>query len=139
MFIKATTNSVGQTYYHLVESYRQNGKVKHRTLLSLGKAGEDRMDELLAAISKHKEVLSILEMAKSIDVKDTYILGPLLVLERLFEKSGINAILETITASHSKLEFDLRGLVFTMAAARFVRLCSRLKVFEYSRKRFYPW
>jgi len=54
MFIKATTNSVGQTYYHLVESYRQNGKVKHRTLLSLGKAGEDRMDELLAAISKHK-------------------------------------------------------------------------------------
>ncbi|MDY0095143.1 MAG: IS1634 family transposase, partial [Candidatus Vecturithrix sp.] len=63
MFIKATTNSVGQTYYHLVESYRQNGKVKHRTLLSLGKAGEDRMDELLTAISKHKEVLTILEMA----------------------------------------------------------------------------
>ena len=70
--------------YHLVESYRQNGKVKHRTLLSLGKAGEDRMDELLAAISKHKEVLSILEMAKSIDVKDTYILGPLLVYGDLF-------------------------------------------------------
>ena len=77
-------------------------------------------------------------MAKSIDVKDTYILGPLLVLERLFEKSGINAILETITASHSKLEFDLRGLVFTMAAARFVRPCSKLKVFEYWQKRFYP-
>ena len=120
MFIKATTNSAGQTYYHLVESYRQNGKVRHRTLLSLGKAGEDRMDELLAAISKHKEVLSMLELAKSIDVKDTYILGPLLVLERLFEESGINRILESIAASHSKLEIDLRGLVFTLAAARFV-------------------
>jgi len=138
MFIKATTNSAGQTYYHLVESYRQNGKVRHRTLLSLGKAGEDRMDELLAAISKHKEVLSMLELAKSIDVKDTYILGPLLVLERLFEESGINRILESIAASHSKLEIDLRGLVFTLAAARFVRPGSKLKVFEYWQKRFYP-
>lgn len=138
MFIKATTNSAGQTYYHLVESYRLNGKVKHRTLLSLGKAGEDRMDELIAALSKHKEILTILELAKSIEVKDTYILGPLLVLERLFEKSGINDILESITAKHPKLEFDLRGLVFTLAASRFVRPGSKLKVFEHWQKRFYP-
>jgi len=138
MFIKATTNSAGQTYYHLVESYRQNGKVRHRTLLSLGKAGEDRMDELLAAISKHKEVLTILELAKSVDVKDTYILGPLLVLDRLFEKSGINPILESIAARHLQLEFDLRGLVFTLATARFVRPGSKLKVFEHWQRRFYP-
>lgn len=138
MFIKTTINSAGQTYYHLVESYRLDGKVKHRTLLSLGKAGEDRMDELIAALSKHKEILTLLELAKCVDVKDTYILGPLLVLERLFEKSGINHILESITARHPKLEFDLRGLVFTLAAARFVRPGSKLKVFEYWQKRFYP-
>jgi hypothetical protein len=48
MFIKTTINSAGQAYYHLVESYRLDGKVQHRTLLSLGKAGEDRMDELIA-------------------------------------------------------------------------------------------
>ncbi len=138
MFIKTTTNSAGQTYYHLVESYRLDGKVKHRTLLSLGKAGEDRMDELISAISKHKEILTILELAKNIDVKDTYILGPLLVLERLFARSGIDSILQSITARHPKLEFDLRGLVFTMAAARFVRPGSKLKVFEYWQKRFYP-
>lgn len=138
MFIKTTINSAGQAYYHLVESYRLDGKVKHRTLLSLGKAGEDRMDELIAALSKHKEILTLLELAKSVEVKDTYILGPLLVLERLFEKSGINAILKSITAKHPKLEFDLRGLVFTLAAARFVRPGSKLKVFEYWQKRFYP-
>jgi len=138
MFIKTTKNSAGQIYYHLVESYRLNGKVKHRTLLSLGKAGEDRMDELLAALSKHKEVLTILELAKSIDVKDTYILGPLLVLERLFAKSGIDHILQAIVTRHPKLEFDFRGLVFTLAAARFVRPGSKLKVFEYWQKRFYP-
>ena len=138
MFIKTTINSAGQTYYHLVESYRLNGKVKHRTLLSLGKAGEDRMDELITALSKHKEILTILELAKCVDIKETYILGPLLVLERLFEKSGINHILKSITARHPKLELDLRGLVFTLAAARFVRPGSKLKVFEYWQKRFYP-
>jgi len=99
---------------------------------------EDRMDELIAALSKHKEILTILEWAKSIEVKDTYILGPLLVLERLFEKSGINHILETIVSKHPKLEFDLRGLVFTLAASRFVRSGSKLKVFEHWQKRFYP-
>jgi transposase len=62
----------------------------------------------------------------------------LLVLERLFEKSGINNILESITAKHPKLEFDLRGLVFTLTASRFVRPGSKLKVFEYWQKRFYP-
>ena len=138
MFIKTTTNSAGQTYYHLVESYRLDGKVKHRTLLSLGKAGEDRMDELIAALSKHKEILTILELAKCVDIKETYILGPLLVLERLFEKSGMNHILESVTAKHPKLEFDLRGLVFTLAAARFVQPGSKLKVFEHWQKRFYP-
>lgn len=138
MFIKTTTNSAGQTYYHLVESYRLNGKVKHRTLLSLGKAGEDRMDELIAAISRHKEILTLLELAKSIDVKDTYILGPLLVLERLFEKSGINPILESIAARHPKLALDIRGIVFTLVAARFVQPGSKLKVFEHWQKRFYP-
>jgi hypothetical protein len=111
---------------------------KHRTLLSLGKAGEDRMDEVIAAIGKHKEIITLLELAKNIDVKDTYILGPLLVLERLFEKSGMNPILESITARHKRLEFDLRGIVFTRTAARFVCPGSKLKVFEHWQKRFYP-
>jgi hypothetical protein len=106
--------------------------------LSLGKAGEDRMDEVIAAIGKHKEIITLLELAKNIDVKDTYILGPLLVLERLFEKSGMNPILESITARHKRLEFDLRGIVFTRTAARFVCPGSKLKVFEHWQKRFYP-
>ena len=138
VFIKTTKNSAGQTYYHLVESYRSNGKVKHRTLLSLGKAGEDRLDELVAAISKHKEIFTVLELAKSVSIKDTFILGPLLVLERLFEKHGINRVLNSITNKHPKLEFDFRGLAFTLAAARFVRPGSKLKVFEHWQKRFYP-
>jgi hypothetical protein len=40
MFIKITKNAKGQAYYHLVKVYRHNGKVKQRTLMSLGKKRE---------------------------------------------------------------------------------------------------
>jgi hypothetical protein len=138
MYIKTTTNSVGQKYYHLVESYWEDGKSRQRTLMSLGKAGEDRMEEVVAAISKHKEVFTALELAKSVSVKDTYILGPLLVLERLFKTSGIDDALQAVADRHPKLGFDLRGLVFSMATTRFVKPGSKLKIYEYWHKRFYP-
>jgi len=138
MYIKTTTNSVGQKYYHLVESYWEDGKSRQRTLMSLGRAGEDKMDEVIAAIGKHKEVFTILELAKSVSVESTYILGPLLVLERLFATSGIDDVLKSLDEKHPKLGFDVRSLVFTMVAARFVRPGSKLKVYEHWQSRLYP-
>ena len=138
MFIKTTRNKAGQTYYHLVESYWQDGQSRQRTLLALGRKGEDRIDDLVTAVAKHRDILTAAEMAKHIEIKDTYILGPLLVLERLFETSGIDKVLGQIGRHHPKLGFDLRQAVFTMAAARFVRPGSKLKIFEQEQKRLYP-
>jgi transposase len=138
MYIKVTTNSAGQQYYHLVESYWENGKSRQRTLMALGKAGDDRMDEVIAAIGKHKEVLTILELAKNISTDETYILGPLLILQRFFENSGIDQILREISNKHQQLGFDLRNAVFTMAAARFVKPGSKLKVYDHWLERLYP-
>jgi transposase len=139
MFIKTTKNTAGVVYYHLVESYRDDqGRNRHRTLLSLGRAGEDRIDDLLAAVARHRDVLTAAQLAKEIEIKDTYVLGPLLALERLFENSGIDRILKRLSEAHPKLGFDLRQAVFTMAAARFVRPGSKLKIFEHEQKRLYP-
>lgn len=138
MFIKETKNSAGQIYYHLVESYWDNGKSRQRTLMSLGRAGEDRMDEVITAIGKHKDVLTVLDLAKNISVSDTFILGPLLVLERMFEQSGIDRVLGKIAKEHPKLGFDFKKLIFTMVASRFVRPGSKLKIFEHWQNRFYP-
>ncbi len=138
MYIKVTKNKAGQSYYHLVESYWENGRSRQRTLLSLGRAGEDRLEELAAAISRHKEVFTLLELTKSIDVEATFILGPLLLLERLFETSGIDDVLRRVQAQHPKLEVDVRKMVFTMVAARFVKPGSKLKIYEHWQDRFYP-
>ena len=138
MYIKSTTNSAGAVYYHLVESYWENGKSRQRTLLSLGKASENKLDELAHAISKHKDFLSIIDLAKTISIEDTYILGPLLVLQRLFETSGINSALKKIANQHPKLAFDFHQLVFTMVASRFLKPGSKLKIYEHWQNKLYP-
>jgi transposase len=138
MWIKITKNGAGQGYYHLVESYRDNGRVRQRTLLSLGKVGEDRLDNLISAISRHKEVMSILDVAKSMSIRDTYIYGPLIILEKLFGELGINVALSKVEAKHPKLNFDLKQIIFTLVACRFIRPGSKLKVFEHLQEKLYP-
>jgi hypothetical protein len=138
MYIKITTNTQGQAYYHLVESYRENGKVRQRKLLSLGRVGEDRLNDLIAAIGKHKDVVSALEAAKSVDIDETYILGPLLVLQHIFTRFGISALLESIVCCHSKLKFNFPRIIFTLITCRFINPSSKLKVFEHLQDTLYP-
>lgn len=138
MYIKITKNQAGQAYYHLVESYRDCGKVRQRTLLSLGKVGEDRLDELIAAIARHRDVASWVEMAKRISVEDTYILGPLLAVRQMFARFGIDEVLSSLCRAHPKLEFDLARIVFTLVVSRFIRPGSKLKVFEYWQEKLCP-
>ena len=138
MYIKITKNQAGQAYYHLVESYRDGGKVRQRTLLSLGKVGEDRLDELIAAIARHRDVASWVEMAKRISVEATTILGPLLAIRQMFARFGIDEVLSSLCRAHPKLEFDLARIVFTLVVSRFIRPGSKLKVFEYWQEKLCP-
>lgn len=138
MFIKVTTNRNGQSYYHLVESYRDQGKVKQRTLLSLGKVEEGGLDRLVAAIGKHKDVLSAVEAAKALDIADTYVLGPLLAVQHIFTLYKMDHLLQRIAENHPRLGFDFCRVVFTMIVCRFLRPSSKLKIFERWQDRLYP-
>lgn len=71
MYIRVTIK--GTAYYHLVESYRDPGKVKQRILLSLGRVEDGKLEQLAEAISKHTDKISVFNMAKDVDVNDTYI------------------------------------------------------------------
>ena len=138
MFLKITKNSSGQSYHQVVESYRNDeGKVRQRILLSLGRVEEGKADLLLEALTRHKKSFEAIDLSKDISVDKTYILGPLLLLASLFEKEGINQVLNDIQIQHPKLEIDLKKTVFTMAVSRFVKPCSKLKVFEHWQNIFF--
>jgi hypothetical protein len=137
VFIRTTRNSAGQAYYHLVGSYRSDGKVKQRTLLSLGRVEDGKLEQLANAIAKRTDLLSALEIAKSISVEHAYVLGPLLVIRGLFGQLGIDAALERLEREHPKLELSLREVVLSLVVARFVRPSSKLAVYEQMLQRFY--
>lgn len=138
MHIRTVRNSKGQAYYQLVESFRQNGQVKKRILLSLGKIEHHKIDKLSLAIARHRKQLTAINRAGSIDVQQTFILGPLLVIEGLFKKLGINALLEEIQQQHPKLLLDLKSHIFSLVACRFIRPGSKLKVYDHLLERLYP-
>ncbi|MCI9631541.1 2-C-methyl-D-erythritol 4-phosphate cytidylyltransferase [Thomasclavelia cocleata] len=57
MFIKAVQNNRGRkgTYYcSLVEAYRENSKIKHRTIRSFGLLTEEQLPYLKAMYAKKK-------------------------------------------------------------------------------------
>lgn len=138
MYIKVTKNQKGEAYHHLVESYREGGKVRQRTLLSLGRVEDGKLEELAVAIAKHTDMIAAVNLSKQVDVKDAYILGPLLVLERMAEVLGIMKLMSNIQAAHPKLGLDIGRLVFTMMASRFVQPLSKLGLFDRQIGRLYP-
>lgn len=138
MFIKKTVNSAGKTYYHLVESYREAKRVRQRTLLALGEASVGKLEQLAQAIAKHLDVLTAIQLAKDVCIDQTYILGPLLILEKMFERLGINECLKGIQDEHQQIRYDFCKSVFTLVASRFVRPSSKLWIFDNLLERFYP-
>ncbi len=138
MYIRVTKNQRGHAYYHLVESFRQDGKVKQRVLLSLGRVEENRLEELAEAINKHLETANIFNLAKEIDIASTYILGPLLVLEQMTDQLGVTDILKKITQDHERLQFDFQKIVFTQLCSRFIKPVSKLALYDNWIERLYP-
>jgi len=138
MYIRTTKNKRGDAYYHLVESFRQDGKVKQRTLLSLGRVEENKLAQLSEAISKHIDTIQVLDLAKHVDINNAYIYGSLLVLDRLMESLGINEVISGIAASHEKMSLDLKKVLFTLITSRFVKPVSKLALYDRWIEKFYP-
>lgn len=138
MYIKTTKNAKGQAYYHLVESYRHNGKVKQRTLMSLGKVDDNRIEETIQVLQKFADHLSAIDIAKDVDVEAAYILGPVLVLDKVMEQYGIHHILQHISQQHPKLAYNFPKAIFSLILSRFVEPVSKLSLYDHWLDKFYP-
>jgi hypothetical protein len=82
-YIRITQNPQEQPLnYHLVESYRHNGKVKQRTLISLGKGDDNHIQETIHVLQKFTQQVSAINDAKKVGVENAYLLGPAFALEK---------------------------------------------------------
>jgi transposase len=138
MYIRITKNARGDSYYHLVESFRENGKVRQRVLLSLGRIEENKLAQLSEAISKHLDTIQVMDLAKHIDINHAYIYGSLMILDRLMDSLGIHEVISKIASHHGKLAYDLKKTLFTLIASRFVKPVSKLGLYDRWLEKFYP-
>jgi transposase len=106
--------------------------------MSLGRVEDNRIEELATAISKHLDAINIFNLSKEIDISDTYILGPLLVLERMLENLGIKVVLQNVLLQHKRLRFDFEKVVFTQLCSRFIKPVSKLALYDNWVSRMYP-
>jgi transposase len=138
MFVRITKNSKGDAYYHLVESFRDQGKVKQRLIMSLGRVEDGLLEKVAAALNKHLDTIQILDLAKHIDIESTYVYGSLLVLERLMEQLGINQAIGSIVQQHDRVTIDIQKVLFTLMVSRFIKPVSKLALHDRWLERLYP-
>ena len=91
MYIDASTTTInGKTYTRclLRESYRENGKVKNRTLGNISNCSEAEITAMKLAL-KHKDNLSALMNIQDVELHDGLRVGVLYTLKTVAERLGL--------------------------------------------------
>ncbi len=96
------------------------------------------LEKVAGALNKHLDTIQVLDLAKHIDIKDAYLYGSLLVLDRLMEQLGVNQVIETIVQQHDRITINIRKALFTLIASRFIKPVSKLALHDRWLERLYP-
>lgn len=122
MFVREKT-AKGHTYLYLVESVRENGRVRQRIVRALGRKdvlmASGELDRLAASFTRHLDRAMMLSDMEAGRLSCTRIGGPLL-FGRLWQRLGIAAVLGELLGG--------RGFEFAVERAVFVSVLHRLLV-----------
>ena len=119
--VRSSSGAVNQ-YVRVVEAYRDNGKVKQRTLADLG-----RMDLLAEMFPKLRRLLgydadSRTPRENDLDILDASTWGPVLAVRALFDQLGLWTILDKALGQSKGVPFADRA--FVLIANRLTRPAS---------------
>ena len=113
-------------YVYLVESVREGGRTKQRIIKNLGRKEQvaakgdlDRLARSAARLAQRSMVLSLIDQ-DGVPTLATRRIGPPLVFERLWRKTGCRAVIEDLAAE--------RGFDFSLERACFLTVLHRLMV-----------
>ena len=124
------SRSGGRSYLQLVESFRENGKVKQRMVASLGRLDETKVKALISDLERS---IGVKPVALNKSVPDTLPIsfaparafGDLYALQCLWQELGLGGVLKT-TLRSSRRQFDVEALIRTMVFNRLSEPCSKL-------------
>lgn len=125
-------------YLQLVESYRENGRPKHRVLGNLGRldclVNSGKVDSLIRSLARFSETVGVLSHGRASGVSScqSRSWGPPLVFGRLWERQGLPEVVGRL-AEGRKFQFDLERAVFAMALHRLCEPGSDLQCSQWVR------
>lgn len=116
MFFRTKT-SADRQYLQIVENFRDQGRVRQRVLVTLGRLDELRqsrqLDSLLASGARFAEHVLLLTAHRSGQAPaiSTRRIGPTLIFERLWQKTGCQQVVAKLLAGR-RYDFDVERAVF---------------------------
>jgi transposase len=115
VFIRKTVKRVGEKTYQsvlLVESYRENGRVKQRTLLNLSKYPRELLERLEVALKNDASTVPLVP-TDQIELLSGESIGALWVFQQLAKDMGI---LDSLDSQSARVLFLIIGRILTQGS-----------------------
>lgn len=135
MFLKRT-RSKNFTYLSIAETYREDGQVKHRTLLQLGREDALKENSVLQGLVESIARVGGVAAGKDggiriadLEEEGRHNWGAVKVYRALWDMFDLDKIIKESCRS-KKRRFDLPATIFSAVVARLIRPSSKLKVYE---------
>jgi len=128
MFIRAkrsVQNGRAYEYLQIVETFRDNGRVRQRILASLGKLedlrAEGKIDALASSLAKFSESAAVIGDHKrgALETVSTRKIGPHLVFDRLWKQLGVGECVGEILRGR-KFQFDIEAAIYLTVLHRLI-------------------
>lgn len=120
-----------RSYLQVVESYREEGKVRNRTVLNLGRFDNNdalnRVNNLLKILLPYSSEIQSMDISKDIIPRASKQFGPLLIFQKLWKDLKLD---EALNSSFSSIQtfYDLEKAIFNMVLNRLVAPSSKRKM-----------
>lgn len=131
MFIKITKAKTSR-YVQLVRSYREEGRVKHKVILNLGKLEEiennpsfQRLAKRLAKVSKLPQSANLKDCSEAEIVNWGY-----LIYQKIWQEYGLDKLLLQL-ARNRKVQFSLSEASFLMVVEHLLTPRSKLATYHH--------
>jgi len=126
MFVRlksVVTSGRTYQYLHIVQNYRENGRVRQRIIGSLGRLDELQsngdLERVINGLVEHCPSVRLVNAAEAgtLEVISDKLWGPVLVFDRLWEELGLKKLLEDLS-SRKRFKFCFERMVFAQALQR---------------------
>jgi len=120
MFVRLKKTGSYQ-YLQIVQTYREGKKVKQRVICTLGRLEElqekGEIESIITSLSKYSQEVLMCLTGRGDPRSVSFIIGPVLVFERLWRECGIYSIINQLIEGR-KFEFNVERAIFVTVLHR---------------------